>query len=508
MKKFLSLLLVVVLTATLAVGGTLAYLTDRDSKVNVFTVGDVSIKLEEDFDQGATLIPGVNIDKKPTITNIGKNDAWVWAEIAVPHELNSTSSAAKNIIHFNMSAESVADGQWNWWDGAGYSEGAYMIKEKVDIKGDGVLYDVYTVQYETALKPGETTAHPVIYKVYLDPHVDIDPEGNWAWVENGTVTPVVWNSNTNGNPVIYVSAYAVQKEGFNTVYDAYKAYQAQWGDNGAEWAETVKVSGADKTAVVNAIADAKDGDIIVLSADTTIAGANATDKLVIEKAVTLDLNGKTLTTECGWGGIDLKGGASIINGTIKHTGNTAAIKVFQAERIANVTIDVTETAGKTKGGIVVQSGDSYLGSIENVTITGATNGIELYRSTNEAAIGSMKNVTIDATANGIYLNGAGKIGTISNCKINGGSIGINAYLANLWHIALDIENSEITGGVSGIDIWDEAATNTGSTVTFNYDSASTFAGGTNDIKVTLQGEITCTINGAAQTTPCDNRINN
>lgn len=499
MKKFLSLLLVVVLTATLAVGGTLAYLTDRDSKVNVFTVGDVSIELNEKFDQGSALIPGVVIEKEPTITNTGKNSAWVWAEIAVPHELNSTSSAAKNIIHFNMSAESVADGQWNWWDGADYSEDAYFVNTKTI---NGVEYDVYTVQYETALKPGETTANPVIYKVYLDPHVDIDPEGNWAWVENGVVTPVAWNSNTNGSPAIYVSAYAAQVEGFADVYVAYDAYQAQWGDNGAEWAETVKVSGADKTAVVNAIANAKDGDIIVLSEDTTIAGYNGKDKLVIEKAVTLDLNGKTLTTECGWGGIDLKGGASIINGTIKHTGNTAAIKVFQAERIANVTIDVTETAGKTKGGIVVQEGaECYVGSIENVTITGATNGIELYHSTNEAAIGSMKNVTIDATANGIYLNGAGKIGSISNCKINGGNIGINAYLANLWHIALDIENSEITGGVSGIDIWDEAKANTGSTVTFNYDSASTFAGGTNDIKVTLQGEITCTINGVVQTAP-------
>ena len=506
MKKFLSLLLVVVLTATLAVGGTLAYLTDRDSKVNVFTVGDVSIELNEKFDQGSALIPGVDIEKEPTITNTGKNDAWVWAEIAIPAALNDTASAAGNVIHFNMSAASVADGQWDWWNDKVPGEDTYMVKENVDI--DGVRYDIYIVQYETALKPGETTENPVIYKVYLDTGVDIDPDGNWAVVKDGVVTKVDWNTNEDGNPVIYVSAYAVQKEGFNTVYDAYKAYQTQWGDNGAEWAETVKVSGADKTAVVNAIADAKDGDIIVLSEDTTIAGANATDKLVIEKAVTLDLNGKTLTTECGWGGIDLKGGASIINGTIKHTGNTAAIKVFQAERIANVTIDVTETAGKTKGGIVVQSGDSYLGSIENVTITGATNGIELYRSTNEAAIGSMKNVTIDATANGIYLNGAGKIGTISNCKINGGSNGINAYLANLWHIALDIENSEITGGVSGIDIWDEAATNTGSTVIFNYDSASTFAGGTNDIKVTLQGEITCTINGAAQTTPCDNRINN
>ena len=39
-KKIIAWLLVVVLTAGAAIGGTLAYLTDRDSEANVFTVGD------------------------------------------------------------------------------------------------------------------------------------------------------------------------------------------------------------------------------------------------------------------------------------------------------------------------------------------------------------------------------------------------------------------------------------------------------------------------------------
>ena len=232
-RKWL-MVIALVMSLTMATAGTLAYLTDRDSEANVFTIGNVEIDLKEDFENGAELIPGVNIEKKPTITNIGRNDAWVWAEIAIPSALNDTSSASKNAVHFNMSKESVEKGLWNWWDGADYSEGAYMITTK-DI--NGVSYDVYTVQYETALKPGETTAQPVMYKVYLDPHVDIDPDGNWALVEDGVVTPINWNSNTNGNPVIYVSAYAMQTAGFDSVYVAYDAYKSQWGDNGGEYAE-------------------------------------------------------------------------------------------------------------------------------------------------------------------------------------------------------------------------------------------------------------------------------
>lgn len=502
-KKVLALFMAFVMVAGLSVAGTLAYLTDRDSKANVFTVGDVSIELNEEFNQNDTLLPGKDIEKAPTITNIGKNDAWVWASIAIPAQLDNVD-ASKNVVHFNYSKESVKDGLWTWTDKAGnWIESTYKDANNKE-------YNVYTVLYQTALKPGETTDYPVMTKVYMDHHVDIAPNGDWYHVENGVADKLEWNTKNDGNPVIYVSAYAIQKETFNDVYEAYAAYNEQWTteddvNNGLEWSELVKVEGNSKAAVINAIKNAKDGDVVVLTEDTTIAGYNAAEKLTIEKAIILDLNGKTLTTECGWGGIDAKGGCSIRNGIINHTGNTAAIKAFQVESIENVTINVTETAGKTKGGIVVQKDDSYVGSIKNVTINGVTNGIETYHSTNELAIGSMENVKINATANGIYLNGAGRIGKISNCEIKGGNIGINAYLANLWHISLDIEDSKITGGTTGIDIWDEGATNTGSTVTFNYDNDTEFNGTRENIKVTLQEEITCTINGAVQPTPCDVR---
>ena len=55
--------------------------------------------------------------------------------------------------------------------------------------------------------------------------------------------------------------------------------------------------------------------------------------------------------------------------------------------------------------------------------------------------------------------------------------------------------------MQGIDIWDEAAVNTGSTVTFDH-ADTTFVGGTWDIKVTLGDEIACAINGANQAAPC------
>ena len=71
------LVLALVMSLTLATTGTLAFLTDRDSDANVFTMGNVEIDLTEDFVDGSELIPGKVITKKPVITNTGKTEAWV-----------------------------------------------------------------------------------------------------------------------------------------------------------------------------------------------------------------------------------------------------------------------------------------------------------------------------------------------------------------------------------------------------------------------------------------------
>ncbi len=697
MKKILLTAISFVLVAALAIGGTLAYLTDRDAKTNVFTVGNVDITLNEDFAQGSQLVPGVEVEKNVTVSNTGKNAAWVWVEISVPAELKDAISLVNG------------GDEWSWTN-----------------DGNGK----YTVSLKAELAAGSTTSS-AITKVKFADNVDITPDGDLYLVDGGNTTNLNWNIKKT--PAILVSAYAIQTENFSSVEDAQAAYAGQWGNNGnasavapnvtevatadeladalanggvvvltddialdvaltdgkathamtvaKDASVTVNLNGhdieltaaptvnanysvfqvkgdleivgngtvavahtgtdmgwgalsavvsveggsvtvgegvvldhkggtamaygidvnttlgesvaningaivkssyigvrifnnhttqqgivnvnsgvidgvkrdiwvhnpsakavdtngvvnfADKyaydvevqsassyygriytfvnTAAVNtgaelksAISNVEEGGTIVLTENATISGTAATDKLVLDKDVTIDLNGQMMTTESGWGGIDAKGSCSIVNGVIDHTGNTAAIKAYQVEKIENVVINLTQTAGKVKAGIAIQSGNSYVGSIKNVTIIGATNGIECYRTTSDVAIGSMENVKINATNNGIFINGAGKIGSIVNCEIYGGNIGINAYLANLWHISLNIKNSKISGGTTGIDIWDEGATNTGSTVVFNYDDATTFAGSRENIKVTLQEEINCTINGAAQATPCDVR---
>lgn len=216
MKKIISLILAIALCCTISVGLTVAYLTDRDSKANVFTVGDVSIGLEEVFTPGSELIPGAVIEKDVKVANTGKNDAWVWYTYAVPQGLENG---------LELTFENVDNAAK--WDEAAATGKTYTDE-------NGVVYNVYVCLWNTRLASGEKTDIGLT-SVKLKNNVDVDPDGNWNLVTGGVATSLNWN-NANGNPVIFVSAYGIQSESFADVDDAYDAYQAQWGDNGDAYA--------------------------------------------------------------------------------------------------------------------------------------------------------------------------------------------------------------------------------------------------------------------------------
>lgn len=281
-KKIITVLLVMALTATAAVGGTLAYLTDRDSEANVFTVGDVSIELNEEFEHASTLIPGVDIEKDVKVTNLGPNDAWVWVTVAIPKALDGGQDPSKNVVHFNYPEEAAEDWTWLMTESNEWVIGSYTDE-------NGIEYAVYTTLYNEPLSAGEQTDTSAMHKVYMDKHVDIDPDGNMAWVDNGTATDLGWNINEEGNPVIFVSAYAIQAEGFTTAKDAYEAYQKQWGDNGAEYGNPIPADAIFITNDVELVDATSAGGYGILGNDIETATAFPS-----KDDVTLNLNGKTI----------------------------------------------------------------------------------------------------------------------------------------------------------------------------------------------------------------------
>ena len=105
-KKILSLCLVAALIAVAVVGSTLAYFTDTDEAVNVFTMGNVDILLKEDngdetklgseYAEDAAyrtwltkqfLQPSITIEKDVWVENVGRNDAYVRVGVLIPADL-------------------------------------------------------------------------------------------------------------------------------------------------------------------------------------------------------------------------------------------------------------------------------------------------------------------------------------------------------------------------------------------------------------------------------------
>ena len=91
-KKLIASVVACVLAGTMAFNGTMSYLTDTEGAVNIATVGDVKIDLEEpgypgnDSDEVKSIIPNQEIVKDPQVENTGDNSAIVYLKVDVPQE--------------------------------------------------------------------------------------------------------------------------------------------------------------------------------------------------------------------------------------------------------------------------------------------------------------------------------------------------------------------------------------------------------------------------------------
>lgn len=240
LNRKLVLVLALVLSVAMATGGTLAYLTDRDSAANVFTMGNVKIKLNEEFEQGAKLLPGQIVDKGPTIRNTGSEDAYVWMTVAYPKAFAGIAD------EYSTEDEPSYCETWQLHGGWFSNENSnWTMLDPVVNETEGRI--VRTFLYNEPLTAGGSTDGSLLFdQIGLCYHIDITPEGDMYHVVNGNAVPLNWNINTDGNPVVYVSAYAIQADAIDSyTHDdeeaymaAYRLYNEQWGDNGTEWGST------------------------------------------------------------------------------------------------------------------------------------------------------------------------------------------------------------------------------------------------------------------------------
>lgn len=231
-KKVLAISLVVAMLALLAMGGSLAWLSDEDSAENVFTVGSVEVEQHEkeyddqgnlvDFTQDKVLMPIVEVDdpaaddnyqdKVVTVENTGRNPAAIRTHIAIP-------TALVGYVKLDVNTE----GKW-----ALSSESTATI--------DGMAYTVYSYDYADALAVDATT-EVLLNGVYLDSKVDMKenadkdlefclPNGDGTYTFSGFV---VHKADGTSNKVsVHVATQAIQTEGFASVAAALATFTGSY----------------------------------------------------------------------------------------------------------------------------------------------------------------------------------------------------------------------------------------------------------------------------------------
>lgn len=187
--KIVVLLLAVVLLIGCVAGGTLAYLMAKSSTVNnTFVAGKIgTLNLSETTGNSYIVTPGVDITKNPTVTFSGNNvDAYVFLEVDATDWAVSGSDTTYTY--------SIGTNQEMKWELVGWT--------KLE---DGVYYK------EVAANAGEQS-----WSVIKDNKITVSSE----------ITKANIGSYAKG---LSFTAYAIQKDGFTTVSDAWD--QAQKATN-------------------------------------------------------------------------------------------------------------------------------------------------------------------------------------------------------------------------------------------------------------------------------------
>lgn len=210
-SKVLLTLACAVLLVAASVMGTLAYLTDKDAVTNTFSVGQVSIKLDEakanpdgTLVEGATrvqensykLMPGHTYNKDPMVTVLK----------------GSEKSYIKMTVTFSKAAELDAIFAPNGADMTsiflGYDAAKWIYKGNTeDTTANTRTYEFW--YKETVAAPTEDVALDALFDQIKVPG-EINNE-QLKTIEGMTIT---------------VNAYAIQADGFDTAEAAWAAYPA------------------------------------------------------------------------------------------------------------------------------------------------------------------------------------------------------------------------------------------------------------------------------------------
>ena len=213
-KKILVLALTVAMAAILVVGGSLAYLTDKKTATNTFTMGDVKIELDEtdvknpEGDRVTSneyeVYPGAVVTKDPIVHNVGKNGAYIRATVNVSNWMN-LAAAYYPEFEPKFPSEGYKDALkllvgdlGEGWSVVGVTAGDTFTIGQFDAK--------FILKYDGILASGDNTT-AMFQEVKIPAGID--------------------NINNTSFKEVKVVAQAMQANGFDTWEAAFAAFDAK-----------------------------------------------------------------------------------------------------------------------------------------------------------------------------------------------------------------------------------------------------------------------------------------
>ena len=419
-RALVSSALAIIMCVAMLIGATFAWFTDTASTaVNKIQAGNLDIKVEyakEKMNDDGTLA-GELTDWTPidNATNVFDPNA-LWEPGRTEYVVFRITNNGNLALKYKLSLETLAqkpgtnkaNEQFYLADylcasakvnagpgevGSGVSSlGAFMTKlNDLGVAGvknvlDPEYHPLTDATVNGTLLPGKTNCVPMA--IWMPTSV-----GN----EANAISPDKAATIDFGINVV-ATQDTVESDSFNNQYDA---------DAPLDF-EPVSTADELKAAATN-------GKNVQLTQDVTL-----TDALTFDNAVTIDLNGKTLTSSLNSNGYSLVtyADATIVNGTYKGTGTARGIAACGNLKMRNVTVDV---AGQV--GVACSAADRQY-TIEDSTIKG---GYALCNFNNNATI-NVSNSTLEGTTTGFYHNGSnsGLNLTVTGTKINAGNNGTDA----------------------------------------------------------------------------------
>jgi len=266
-KRTWLMLACIAMAFTMAIGGTLAYLTDTDEAVNTMVMGNVDIEMNEyadadhktTFEDGETLLPGDTLDKHVVVENIGSTDAYVRTWIALEYGKILTLNWANGVQPTNLGTANIGGVNYELYvvdyelaAGAEPYETLSSVAMSVDagnedVKAIGNTLDilVYTQAVQQAnLSEDVKVALNTAFLEGADPSTENHPFGNVAGVgepENGKDITDDLNNATSSTVYLNIPA--------NTTYKYTVGGQIGTSNMGGENTTSVTIAGNGPTSV-------------------------------------------------------------------------------------------------------------------------------------------------------------------------------------------------------------------------------------------------------------------